>query len=235
MNTLQHMSDLLAAMDKKADGRAAFLRCYSMMSQNMVSAVDEGAFNDPEWMCRLIDHFAWYYFEALEHYDRERASAPMVWALAHDTACQGNCSTLQKLLLGINAHINYDLVLALTDLMDQEWKNHTPAMRNSRFEDYCKVNEIISQTVDSVQDLVLEAHSPEMELLDVAMGRVDEWLISRLIRSWRDEVWEQAGVFLENADPAARQQLRDQLEERTLARADAILLKKGWRSLAGLW
>lgn len=235
MNTLHQMSELLAGMDKTADGRAAFLRCYSMMSQNMVSAIDDGAFNDPEWMRRLIDHFAWYYFQALEKYDREKPSAPPVWSLAHDTACQGTCSILQKLLLGINAHINYDLVLALTDLMDEEWKKHTPALRNSRFEDYCKVNEIISQTVDSVQDLVLETHSPEMELLDVAMGRVDEWLISRLIRSWRDEVWEQAAIFLENADPAARQQLRDQLEERTLARADAILLKKGWRSLAGLW
>jgi hypothetical protein len=235
MNTLHQMSELLAGMDKNADGRAAFLRCYSMMSQNMVSAVDESAFNDPEWMRRLIDHFAWYYFQALEKYDREKHTTPMVWSLAHDTACQGSCSILQKLLLGINAHINYDLVLALTDLMDEEWKKHTPSLRNSRFEDYCKVNEIIGQTVDSVQDLVLETHSPSMELLDIAMGKADEWLISRLIRSWRDEVWERAGVFLENTDPAARQQLRDQLEERTLTRADAILLKKGWRSLAGLW
>lgn len=235
MNTLQQMAGLLSEMGKNGDGRAAFLQCYSLMTKNMVSAAEEGAFNDTEWMRRLIDHFAWYYFQALEQYDKEKPSAPLVWSLAHDTACQGSCSILQKLLLGINAHINFDLVLTLTDLMDVEWKNHTPALRNHRFEDYCKVNEIISQTVDSVQDLVLETHSPSMELLDIAMGRIDEWLISRLIRSWRDEVWEQAGVFLENADPAVRVQLRDQLEERTLARADAILLKRGWRSLGGLW
>ena len=235
MDTLQHMNSLLREMEQRSDQRSAFLRCYSLMSGNMVLASREGAFHDCEWMQHFVDHFAKYYFQALNQYDAAKERAPSVWVLAHDTALHAACSTIQKLLLGINAHINYDLVLTLADLLEKEWPGLDEAGRTRRYEDYCKVNEIIAQTIDKVQDLVLETSDPKMELADLAMGRMDEWLISRLIRTWRDEVWEKAVELLEVPDTSLREKMRQELEVRTLTRGEAILFRKGIRSLKDLW
>ena len=229
------MNDLLRDMQQRSDGRSAFLQCYSLMSGNMASASREGAFHDPEWMQHFIAHFANYYFQALDQYEADKRTAPSVWVLAHDTALHTTCSAVQKLLLGINAHINYDLVLTLVDLLEPEWEQLDRSRRRERYEDYCTVNGIIAQTIDSVQDLVLETCSPEMALVDIALGRMDEWLISRLITSWRDEVWEKAVEQLELRDASVRETSRQELESRTLTRGEAILFRKGMGSLKDLW
>lgn len=235
MDTLHRMFGLLRSMEQQSDGRTSFLRCYSLMSQNMLTGVDQGEFHDSQWMRHFVDHFADYYFRSLEEYDAALPTTPKVWSLAHDIARQDDRSILQKLLLGINAHINYDLVLTLVDLLDAEWNAYAEEQRTLRFKDYCHVNEIIGQTVDAVQDLVLEAEEPGLEILDISLGPIDEWLISKLIYGWRDQVWSQAVHFLENPDQTARQELREQLESRTVARGEAILFKKGVRSLLDLW
>jgi hypothetical protein len=64
------------------------------------------------------------------------------------------------LLLGVNAHINYDLVLTLVDLLEPEWKQLSAEQCQQRHSDYCHVNEIISLTIDIVQDDVLERSIP---------------------------------------------------------------------------
>ena len=235
MDTLTRLSDLLQSMKSRSDQRASFLHCYTLMSENMLRAAHEKAFHDNEWMQRFVDHFATYYFQALDQYEQDKNSAPLVWTLAHNTALHGTCSILQKLLLGINAHINYDLVLTVDDLLYEEWNDLSEAKRAMRYADFCMVNEIIEKTVDAVQDLVLESESPSYELIDLSMGNLDEWLISRLIRTWRDEVWEQATALLHTKTGPERETFRAGLEARTLERGQAILFKKGWRSLKELW
>lgn len=222
-------------MDDRSDGRASFLYCYTLMSENMLRAVKAGAFHDNDWMEHFIDHFAGYYFLALDRYEQDKNSAPRVWALAHDTALHGSCSVLQKMLLGINAHINYDLVLTVNDLLRDEWTGHSETLRTRRYEDFCTVNEVIENTIDSVQDLVLDQENPTYELVDLSLGNLDEWLISRLIRTWRDEVWEQATNLIQIKTGPEREAFRTGLEVRTLERGEAILFKKGWRSLKDLW
>lgn len=229
------MYDLLQSMEARGDQRAAFLHCYSLMSRNMVSALEAGRFHDRDWMRRFIDHFAEYYFNALDGYERDKSAAPPVWVLAHDTALHSSCSLMQKLLLGVNAHINFDLALTVTDLLDEAWPKLSPAERQRHIEDYQLVNEIIGNSIDEVQDHVLAPHSPSMAHLDRLMGRVDEWLISGLITSWRREVWGQACQLLDAPRPADREHLRAQLEAKTVKRGEAILFRKGWRSLRYIW
>ena len=225
----------MSQMESRADGRASFLRCYALMTRNMLSAVERGEFKDPDWMRRFIGHFAGYYFSGLEQYENDIANAPKVWILAHDLANRDSCSILQKVLLGINAHINFDLALTLADLLEPEWARIDENRRAEVFSDYCHVNEIISGTIDSVQDQILEPLSPAMEWVDRSMGNLDEWLISRLIRAWRDEVWEQASEMLNAGNREDRFLLTSQLEAKALGRGEAILLKDGVFSLKDIW
>jgi histidinol phosphatase-like PHP family hydrolase len=128
------------------------------------------------------------------------------------------------LLIGVNAHINYDLVLTLVDMLRPEWHNHTEQQRASRYRDHCQINNIIGLTIDAVQDQVLEPAMPVMDLVDRLLGSVDERLISRLITHWREKVWLHATHLLDTNNPDTQQRLIQQIEEEAIETGKFILL-----------
>jgi hypothetical protein len=213
---LSRMQDLSARWEAGGDRRSVFLGCYALMTRNMLSSLQGGEFSDPPWVHRLLEHFAGYYFAALESHESAPTAAPPVWQAAFASCAQPRASAAQQLLLGVNAHINFDLVLALVDLLEPEWPRLDNAGRSQRFADYAQVNAIIAATIDAVQDTILEPAMPAMQLLDVLMGPVDELLVARLIRSWRQSVWEAATRLLEAGEPEARTRLISQVEQHAL-------------------
>lgn len=194
---IAHMQSFVQRWDEAADRKAVFLRCYSMMTANMLAAIERGEFTDRDWVDRLLHRFADYYFDALDRYERTPAAAPAVWRLAHDATRDPATLPLQHLLLGVNAHINYDLVLTLADLLEPEWGALSAPQRAARYRDHGHVNRVIARTIDAVQDEVLEPAMPGMSLLDVLMGPLDEYLIARLITGWREDVWQNAARLME--------------------------------------
>lgn len=205
---------------KKGDPRLFFLSCYRLMTANMLQAVRDREFHDPEWVYQLLHRFAEYYFDALSRYERkEEGVPPRVWNSAHQQTCSGQLHTLQCLLLGINAHINYDLVLTLYDLLEPEWQVLTDEQKKLRFEDHEKVNDVIYRSIDQVQDEIIEPGDKFMAIIDTLFGRLDEYLLSKLIRGWRTEVWERTVLMLELSDkqecPVLIQQLENDVESRS--------------------
>ncbi len=219
----ERMSALAKQWERDGDRRAIFLNCYTLMTGNMLTATKAGEFQDDAWVETLIHHFASYYFVALEAYSHLSEGLPDAWRIAYQAAADPETMVLQNLLLGINAHINYDLALAVTDLLDPEWPDLPDGQRQARYKDYCYVNQIIAETIDAVQDDVLESYAPELELIDILMGPVDEWLTSILIDHWRDEVWEQAVTMLESPAQDRRERMRQALAASSLDRARLIL------------
>jgi hypothetical protein len=219
------MEDQVERWQAVADRRAIFLGCYLMMTRNMLEGVRAAEFDDPAWVLRLLHHFADYYFDALADYEQAPATTAAVWRDAHDRCRDDRLHPVQLLLLGVNAHINYDLVLALEDLLAPEWDRLSPARRQARYEDHCRVNDVIGRTIDAVQDEIMEKAAPEMDVVDRALGPVDEWAISRLISQWRESVWQHAVDVLRMTDPDERTSAIRRLEAKTLERADAILLQ----------
>ena len=220
---IDRMQTLVEHWEQVSDRRAEFLTCYRLMTSSMFVAIDAGEFHDPVWVTCLLHHFAEYYFVALEDYEHGSAGTPAVWRLTFDTVRQRDVLVLQNLLLGINAHINYDLVLALVDLLESDWESLTPEHRQMRYEDHHHVNEIIGRTVDSVQDQVVERALPIMEFVDDLLGPVDEWIASRTIGHWREAVWNAAVQMLESSDEEEREMLRGEVEAEALRRAQTIL------------
>ena len=227
---LLEMEQQLRNWESSADRKAVFLGCYAMMTHNMHDAVEAGEFNDGEWVRQLLLRFARYYFDALECYEKEADAARQVWRIAHDAAAESDITPLQLLLLGVNAHINYDLVLALDDVLAEEWPRLDPEARTKRHADYCHVNDIIARTIDAVQDAILNPAMPIMETVDTLMGRLDEMLISSLLTRWRDEVWQSALRVLEPPDGEQREAVRREVEVRVLDRADMLAIRD-WRKL----
>ncbi len=221
---LERMHNLLAEWHQAADRRAVFLSCYAMMTGNMLAAIDAGEFNDPSWVKGLLDHFADYYFNALDDYILDTARTPAPWRIAFAEIQRPKLMALQHLLLGVNAHINYDLILALADVLEPEWAEMSEEQRKLRHEDHCKVNLVIAHTVDKVQDEILDRYDPLMELVDKAFGRLDEWFISQMIAEWRDEVWEKAVRWVEDPALEVREAMLNDFERRSLHYANLFLL-----------
>lgn len=216
------MAQLVANWQQAKDQRAIFLQCYQMMTENMIAGVANGRFHDGPWVTHLLHHFADYYFAALETYDAGDCCTA-VWTLAHDAATKGRASVLQHLFLGVNAHINYDLALTVYDLLHDQWANLPPTTQQSRYEDYCLVNDIIAETIDAVQDEVVERHSPLLALVDWLGGRMDEFIVTQLINHWREEVWRTALLLVNAPDEAGREHVRQKLAETAVRRSQAIL------------
>jgi hypothetical protein len=210
------MQAYVAEWERSGDTRAVFLSCYALMTRNMLAALDAGEFADAGWVSRLLEHFAGYYFDALDVYEAAEQRAPAVWRAAHDAARRAGTPALSLLLLGVNAHINYDLVLAVADLLEPEWPALSEAERRARYEDYCRVNDIIGRTVDSVQDNILEKREPIMAVIDTILGPADEWLVSRGIAHWREVVWGHAVQRVETVDAGQREALRREVEAAAL-------------------
>lgn len=223
---IAHMQQTIQQWEAAADDKALFLRCYMLMTSNMLAAIDGQEFNDPIWVDRLLHRFADYYFVALHAYENQPVSAPMVWQLAHNAAGDPHVSAIQKMLLGVSAHINYDLVLTLVDLLQPEWENLAAQERIGRYTDHCRVNEVIARTIDAVQDEVLEPAMPLMDMMDKLLGPLDELLLSRLITRWREEVWQNAAGLLETRDPQEQADLLRQIEQAALTTSGFICSKQ---------
>jgi hypothetical protein len=221
---LLQMNNHVQQWEAAHDRRSIFLGCYALMTGNMLDALETGRFADNDWVARLLDRFAAYYFDALDLYEAHRPDTPHVWKLAHDAAQREHVMTVQHLLIGVNAHINYDLVFAVAELLLPEWHALDAEQREQRHADYNLVNAIIGETIDRVQDQILEVRSPWLDVIDKLMGPVDEWLISEVIAHWRDDVWRQAMRYVESTTPEEREALRHHIEAEALRLGHAILI-----------
>jgi hypothetical protein len=228
---LTRMNELLDAWEAAKDRRLIFLTCYRMMTRNIIAAIEASDFEDPPWVNTLMDNFAGLYFRALETDQGEKTGSPSVWQIAFQAANNPRIPALQNLVLGVNAHINYDLVFALSDLLATEWHQLTPEQRQMRYRDHCHVNDVIYSTIIPVQNQVINRFEPQLEVFEKLLGPVDEWMTELLISDWREEVWKHATRLVDVEDEADRQAVVRQVEEISLKRAQDILGKGGFSDL----
>jgi hypothetical protein len=193
---IQQMQALIENWTGSQDSRSIFLSCYQLMTRNTLQAIERDEFYDSNWVHQLLKRFADYYFVALDAYEADPQAAPMVWQLAHNATRNPKAMAIQSLLLGVNAHINYDLVLTLVDVLSPEWNSLDEVQRENRHSDHDRVNTIIAASIDAVQDDILEPAMPIMDFIDDVFGSLDEYLISHLIRNWRNDVWKHATQLL---------------------------------------
>lgn len=218
------MAGRLASFELAGDRRQIFLDCYMRMTRNMLVAIEQRRFEDPEWVASLLHHFADYYFRALDSLETGVGEAPAVWTHANQAASLDSTTTLQNLLLGVNAHINYDLVFALADVLEPEWQNAPDLLKEMRFRDHQMVNTIIGETVDEVQDNVVERFSPLLDVIDTVGGPFDEWVASWFISVWRDDVWRSAVELLDCKECSDQENVRRRVELKAIERARLLLL-----------
>lgn len=210
----------LAALEARAlalgDRRAVFLTVYGQMSREMQRRVELGLFRDNTWVAQYTVAFANLYREACEAYDAGRI-VPKSWRIAFDTAKKGAALVSQDLLLGINAHINNDLALALERVS-------IDPRRDERLADHMTVNDVLRSLTDAVSERISALYAPGLAELDACAGTLDEEVSNFSLGVARENAWE-AAVALANArSELERRAVRRLLEIRAAAVARLILV-----------
>lgn len=218
-NPADKMDELARRWQETGDNRAIFADAYRTMTGEMFSAIGAGGFEDGKWVDRLLRRFAHYYFSAVDRFDADDGTCPPAWHEAFDS-CRRNVHPLQMLFLGINAHINYDLAYAISDVLE-DWTELDDGQRVTRRSDHDRVNEVIASTVDLVQSSVIAPRSPFLDQMDRLLGRFDEWAFAHLIADWREDVWDLA-VQLVESPQTGRRHVEEAISERAMTTARLI-------------
>lgn len=208
-----------AELQRRLDGlpaalahRRTFVRTYSRTTQAVGAAVTKGVFEDPEWVVRWDVAFADLFFAAHDA-DLAGEHVPRPWRLAFGQAA--NLPPLAHLLLGMNAHINYDLPQALMAVIsDQEFAD--PACRARRSRDHGRIDTILAGRVAAEDQQLGGAR----RLRDRVLTPANRLSSRRFLREARYKVWRNA------AELQSARLLGPQVYQRRLAELEVLAAAK---------
>jgi hypothetical protein len=199
----------------RGDRRGVFATAYLQITRAIGTEIAAGRFHDADWTTRYLISFGNLYRRALLA-SETGGSLPKSWRIAFDAARDGTGFVIQHLLLGINAHINHDLALALHETgIDPE--------RRWRYEDHTLINAVLEAATPQLKSEVSTKYAPILERLDWIAGRLDDALVAFSIPKARDHAWSFA-VAIEGAKlDSERTLLRRALDEQAGVLAQLIL------------
>jgi hypothetical protein len=147
--------------------------------------VTAGAFEDGPWVDAWDVAFAGLYLDAVDAHRRDPAAPPWPWRLAF--GARPGLPPLAHVLLGINAHVNYDLPQALLAVIDDA-DFERPDVLARRERDHRRIDDVLAARVGD-EDRLLRAVSGPTALLDRALTPLNRAATRRFLREARAKVW----------------------------------------------
>jgi hypothetical protein len=177
------MRDRLDGLAPEDESQMAFLETYLRTTLAVGKAVDDGLFEDAAWVTQWDVAFAELYLEALDlHLSASEPSRP--WRLAFGAPI--TLPPVRRVLLGINAHVNYDLPRALLAVIsDADFAD--PALMAGRRRDHERIDGVLAGRV-AAEDVEL-AMSSRRSIVDRALQPLNRIASKRFLREARTRVW----------------------------------------------
>jgi hypothetical protein len=187
---LARMAGQARELRRARDARLAFHAVYLRTTEAIAEALRAGMFADAGWVDRWDVAFARLYLDALEA-DQRGEPVPAPWAVAFGTAKrQPGLPAVRHVLLGMNAHINYDLPQALLAVIsDEEFAD--PAVRAAREADHRRIDEVLAERVRA-EDAELQRLDPVRTWRDRVLQPLNRMATRRFLREARAKVWANA-------------------------------------------
>jgi hypothetical protein len=161
--------------------RRIFLDTYRRTTLAVGAEVDAGGFEDPHWVAEWDVAFAQLYIDALDA-DLSGARVPRPWRLAFDAP--PGLPALRHVLLGINAHVNYDLPQALLAVIsDSDFGD--PVLLARRLRDHERIDGVLAGRV-AAEDDELDAGKTLLDRMLTPLNRLSS---KRFLREARHKVW----------------------------------------------
>jgi hypothetical protein len=186
------MEGLLAPLEARGDPGRYFLATYLRTTKAVKEELDRGGFRDTAWVERWDVAFADLYLDALEAAEAGRRP-PEPWAVAFAAGEHDRFTPLRHVLLGMNAHINYDLAQSLLAVISaQEFDD--PELLASRAADHEHIDSVLVARVGA-EDTELESLSGGRSLVDRLLQPLNRLGTKRFLRESRAKVWANARVL----------------------------------------
>lgn len=184
-----------------------FLETYRRTTLAVGRAIEDAQFEDPEWVQRWDVAFADLYLTALDLDLADSPDVPRPWRLAFDAPA--SLPALRHVLLGVNAHINYDLPQALLAVIsDDEFAD--PVVVGRRARDHQRIDAVLSGRVGA-EDNELGAVSAR-SMVDRLLQPLNRLSSKRFLREARQKVWHNTAE-LQQARVAGEQEYAARLAE----------------------
>jgi hypothetical protein len=188
------MDALLAPLEAAKDERRHFLATYRRTTIAVGAELERGAFLDAEWVERWDVTFASMYLDALQQWDAT-GTAPGPWAVAFEAARTEDLPPVRHTLLGMNAHINFDLPQALLAVVtDVEFTD--PSIISRRALDHGQIDGVlVSRVPEEDKELLKIEERGDRTLLDRLLRPFNQAGTKRFLREARRKVWLNASLL----------------------------------------
>jgi hypothetical protein len=223
---LAAMLTVLRHFRRTNDYRAVFLHMYYIITRNVRDEIaapnpDRPVFLDPAWMSRLAGKFATLYFRSLKALDRP-GGRERAWKLAHGLAIEKRSSVLQDMVLGITAHIKYDLAVALADNIREHGDHLKPGTLLLRKHDHDSANTLLRRSIAEIKSVVPQEYGGGHRGLLIAGVPLDELLAIAIVRYHRERVWWDAMELLHCRDAETVGRVMRRMDEESLRVAERL-------------
>jgi uncharacterized protein DUF5995 len=184
----------------------------------------DGAFADAAWVERWDVAFAQLYLDALAA-SRRGEQVPGPWAVAFGTAAeQPGYPPLRHVLLGMNAHINYDLPQALLAVIsDEEFGD--PGLLAGREADHRRIDDVLSARVGA-EDEELKRLETDRSMQDRLLQPLNRVATRRFLTEARTKVWANAAALSQARQQGPAAYARRLAELELLSRARVADLQR---------
>jgi hypothetical protein len=219
---IARMAAALGPLEAAGDKRRYFHATYQRTTSAIAEELSRGGFTDPDWVERWDVAFAGLYLDALEA-ELAGGSPSRPWAIAF--GAPAGLPPLRHVLLGMNAHINYDLPQALVAVIsDAEFDD--AALLARREADHRVIDAVLASRVAAEGDELarLSGLSGPPPLTGRLLLPFNQIGTRRFLREARRKVWANA-VALSRArsqGPGVYLAVLAQLEELSAARVTAL-------------
>jgi len=206
---LDRMAELLRPLEDRRDPLRLFLATYRRTTVAVGSELERGGFTDRDWVERWDIGFAGLYLDAIDLWESGH-DPPRPWAVAFRASKEGpTLPPLRHVLLGMNAHINYDLPQSLLAVItDEEFDD--PALVARRASDHAHIDDILLSRVDPEDIELTKVEQPgDRTRLDKLLSPFNKAGTKRFLKESRRKVWHNAKLL-----SAARRQGPDALVAR---------------------
>ncbi len=181
---IERMRRLEESLPSAHEPQAEFLGTYRRTTLAVAEALTAGFFEDAGWVERWDVTFASFYLDALDAHLSEAGTPSRPWRLAF--GAPADLPPLFGVLLGMNAHINYDLPQAvLAVVTDEEFLD--PSLMARRRRDHERIDTILAGRV-AAEDVQISSRSAVRQI-DRVLRPANRWASRRFLREAREKVW----------------------------------------------
>jgi len=189
---VQRMEGLLEPLEARGDPARFFLATYLRTTRAVAEELERGGFRDPAWVERWDVAFADLYLDAVEDAEAGRRP-PEPWAVAFGAGERDSLPPLRHVLLGMNAHINYDLAQSLLAVIPSR-DFDDPDQLADRHADHEHIDQVLVARVGA-EDTELEALTGPRSRTDRLLQPFNRLATKRFLRESRAKVWANARLL----------------------------------------